>query len=77
MKKNSQNISEQDFQQHNKAACQYYERPSPKYPPKPTKFEKLAYVVSTTFFDDFNQKPENNFNHSDASPFQSVTPRKK
>lgn len=69
MKKNSQDISEQDFQQHNKATCQNYERPSPTHPTRPNEFDKLVYVATTTF----SQKPQNNFNHGDASPFRSVT----
>ncbi len=71
-KKNSQNISEQDFQRHNKVAGKYYQQPSPKYSPKPNEFDKLVYVATV-----FNQKRKDNFNHSDESPFQSVVSRKK
>lgn len=54
MKKNSQDISERDFQQHNKLACKYYQQPSPKYSPKPNEFDKLVYVATA-----FSQKPKN------------------
>ncbi len=72
-KNKSQDISEKDFQRHNKA-CQYYQQPSPKYSPKPNEVEKLAYVA-TVFI--FNQKPKNEFKHSETSPFQVVVPDKK
>jgi hypothetical protein len=70
-KKDSQDISEQDFQQHNKLAYKYCQRPSPKYSAKPNEFDKLVYVAST-----LNEEQKNNFKHSKESPFQSVAPRK-
>lgn len=70
-KKNSEDISEQDFRQHNKQACTY-QRPSPNYLQKPTEFAKLVYVASA-----FSQKRKNDFTHSDTSLFQSVAPGKK
>ncbi len=72
-KKNSQDIHEQDFQQHNELVCKNYQRPSPQYSAMPTKFDTLVYVGATTF----NQKPNNNFNHSESSPFRVVAPGKK
>ncbi|WP_342147661.1 hypothetical protein [Rickettsiella endosymbiont of Aleochara curtula] len=71
MKKNFQDISAQDFQRHKKS-CSYYQQPSPKYLPKLSEFDKLAYVATV-----FNKKPNNGFKHSDTSPFQSVVPGKK
>lgn len=71
-KKNYQDISEQDFQRHNKNVACYYLQPSAKYPTKLNEFEKLVYVGTV-----FSQKPKNNFNHDDTSPFQPVIPSKK
>lgn len=70
MEKNSQDISKQDFQQHNEN--KYYQRPSPTHLTKLSEFDKLVYVAAA-----FSQKPKNSFNHSDTSPFQSVVPGKK
>ncbi len=66
-KKNSQDISRQDFQQPNKNLACYYQHPSPQYPAKATKFDTLVYVATI-----FNQKPKTSFNHSEASPFRTV-----
>lgn len=71
MKKNSQDISEQDFQRHNKV-CEYYQQPIPKYPKPNNELDKLAYVATV-----FSRAPKNHFKHSDRSPFQSVRPGKK
>jgi hypothetical protein len=71
-KKNAQDISEQDFQRHNKLACKSYQQPSPKHPTKPNEFDKLVYVAAV-----FSKLPKGTFNHGDASPFESITPRKK
>ncbi len=70
-KKNPLDISEQDFQRHNKLLCKNY-RPSPQYPAKPTKFDILVYVATI-----FNQEPRTDFNHSESSPFRMVSPGKK
>lgn len=69
---NSQDISEQEFQRYNELACKNYQKPSPQYPATPTNFDTLVYVATI-----FKQKPKTSFNHSEASPFRTVTPGKK
>lgn len=74
-KKKSRNTSEQVSQQPNELVCKNYQKPLPQYPPRPTELEILVYVAGT--INQKNQKQNNNFNHSESSPFRVVAPGKK